>query len=139
MTKTPAAHLLGQGPRAYRVDVRRIVVYGLLWAWVLAVVVLVSTGASRPRIERDRAVAEVIMGEGDMSTGTFRLERGLHRLVWSAPCVLDVEIWRNVDGRDVFVYPLGRHAARSVTLPVAATGRYFLSVGSGCAWSIAVR
>lgn len=79
------------------------------------------------------------MGEGDMSTGTFRLERGLHRLVWSAPCVLDVEIWRNVDGRDVFVYPLGRHAARSVTLPVATTGRYFLSVGSGCAWSIAVR
>lgn len=138
-TKTPPASLLGQGPGAYRLVMKRLLVYGLLWAWLVGVVALVGSGVSRPRIEAERAAMESVSGSGDMSTSTFRLGRGLHRIAWDAPCRLDVELWRSINGEDVFVYPLGRSHSRSVTFPIAETGRYFFSVGAACGWRIGVR
>jgi hypothetical protein len=115
------------------------VVYGLLWSWVVAVVGLVTVASGQDPVVAERAVMEVVTGDGDMSTDTFRLSRGLHRIRWDAPCVLEVELWRNVGGRDVFLLPLGRRSSKEVIVPIGRDGKhYFLSVGADCAWTIGI-
>lgn len=139
VTREPGASGAEMG-WASRLAVRRLIVYAVLWAWIAAMVGLVVVASGQKQLRREVAVMEVVRGEGAMSTGRFELSRGLHRVEWDAPCVLDVELWRQHRGEDLFVLPLGRRSSKAVTVPIAVDGsRYFLSVGAACAWEIGIR
>ena len=138
MTKAPAAHLLGQGPRAYRVGVRRIVVYGLLWAWVLIAVALPVLGSMNQGGVTDwnQPTAWTAEGTGSDTTTAFEIPRpGLYLVAVDAPCSVHLTVSR-WSGDEVTASADINVLARRVARVPFWTGTYFFYAQGACDWTI---
>ena len=132
--RAAAPSLLGQVRTAAGLTLLGIGAAVLFWAGMVAVWRATSAAPMAAKVPQPL----VIDGGGDMSTDPFRLWAGVHRLTWTAPCLLDVDLWRITHDGPVFMYQVGAGRERDARIPVVFSGDYILSVGAACDWQATV-
>ncbi len=124
MTKTPAAHLLGQGPRAYRwtMDANRA------RAWLVALAMYVGLAIVAVDAVQEPSREQAWEGQGEETSYAFALDGGEYRVAWSSGCPLSVELWRASSDLDQVLDGPGDY-----TIP---EGEWFWFVVADCPWRI---
>lgn len=124
MTKTPAAHLLGQGPRAYRwaMDANKA------RAWLVALAMYAGLAIVAVDAVQEPSREQAWEGQGEETSYAFALDGGSYRVAWSAGCPLRVELWRASSEFDQVLDGPGDY-----TIP---EGEWFWFVVADCPWRI---
>jgi hypothetical protein len=124
MTKTPAAHLLGQGPRAYRVAMDPMKAR----AWLVAALMYLGLAVVAVEAVQMPSQEQAWEGQGEETSYAFALDGGKYRVGWVSGCATSVELWRTPSDLDQVLDGPGVY-----TIPA---GEWFWSVVADCPWRI---